>query len=272
MGFVIIFASIVLTLAAIGIRFQRGFIYQCGGDAVVPYDPTSFGLPTPSVRFQHPRMYFARNGAVRTVFFVAGNGASVQNSYWHLGRLYGVCNCNLVAIEKGCSSQQDMVSTVRDVIYTTIFRVGRIDHQTHQYYLMGVSLGSAVVMHAYDAMDAYERARITGIILDNPFTTLQEVVNHHVHQYFLHVPAWLILDVWDNRAIQLDDTAVLFLTAERDEIVPPHMSWELMRHTTNPRRGVRQVVLSGSLHGHAAAHPDYLPAIKAFFELKQIHE
>jgi pimeloyl-ACP methyl ester carboxylesterase len=257
MGFEIIVATIFVVLAAIGIHDQRTFIYRCG-DTLLPYGPESFGLPTPSFRYQSPHyMYFARDGASRTVIFVAGNGASVQNSYWHLGRLYGVCNCNIIAIEKGCVSQTEMVNRVRDNMARFLLDPERrID--LHPYYLMGVSLGSAVMMQVYGAMSLGERRRIAGIILDNPFTTLHEVINHHLHKYLLYVPSWLVLDKWDNRAVVLDKP-VLFLTAEKDEIVPPRMSLELMQQD-NFTNNFKQVVLSGSLHGHAAAHPDYLPA------------
>jgi fermentation-respiration switch protein FrsA (DUF1100 family) len=114
---------------------------------------------------------------------------------------------------------------------------------------MGVSLGTA------HAAFVTEDTHIHGIILENPFTSIPDIVP------FLGM---FVFDTWNiENALSFTSIPLLILTSEQDEIIPPYMSTTILNAYRGPKQ---QVILNGSLHGHAGAHPDYLPAVKAWLD------
>ncbi len=250
-GFLFRFAGFVALASIVVYNYQRALIYRCG-DAIVPYQPQNFGLPLPLHRLL-PNLHFSRAGAPCTIIFVPGNGASVHNAYWHISRLYALCD--VIAVEKGCYTQANMVEHLKLVVNDIL----SMRRHGHPIFVMGVSLGAAVVLQA---LKADHVPIMAGIILDNPFTSMVEVLHNH----YVYVPEWLLVDKWNNRGARIT-IPLLVLTSERDEIIPPRMSAEIVAYAN--ASATTHVVLSGALHGHAAAHPDYLPAIEAFVSKHQ---
>jgi len=130
---------------------------------------------------------------------------------------------------------------------------------------MGASLGTAFAILPYPYTWVDISSKISGVILENPFTSIAAVISPRYEAYIQKI---LFNPLWNNLDIMMyfrTITPVLFLTSERDEIVPPSMSTTLY-NAWNDAAKKTHVVLSGSLHGHASSHPDYLPAVVRFLE------
>lgn len=244
-------------------NYQHLYIYSCGDQTKTFLPASAFLLPEPRVCSTYGTHTFARPQSTRHVYYFHGNGGSVRDTYWHIGRLYSVCNCTIHALETPRCLYDKGVDQTQTVEHLTGAIRGTFRHGSNQStWIMGVSLGTAHALHTM----AWWLARnvVSGVVLENPFTSLPDMV-----PWWLAFLRPLLLDDWNSTRI-LDEWSyagpILFLTSEQDEIVPSHMSTTLMDvyRQRGWGRTAAQVLLKGSLHGHAGAHPDYLPAIASF--------
>ena len=251
--------------------FQNRLLYGCGS-VQQNLPPGAFGLPTPvslHEGFLHPGVLhaFERPGSDTVVYYLHGNGVRRENDYWRISQLYGVCNCSIYAVEiLNCAaptffgnSWHSIVRSLNDAFWVSL-------DSTKDNYVLAASLGTAHALTTYAYMKWGHQSTIRGIILENPFTTVGAVISSNAPRGLQSV----LFNRWDNKAgisHVHSDMPVLFLTSERDEIVPPSHSTQLYEACASTMK--RQVVLSGALHGHAASHPDYLPAIVEFMSLNK---
>jgi hypothetical protein len=243
--------------------FQNRIIYHCGGNGSASLPTSAYGLPAAEeVPILNGRLItFERPGTERVIYYFHGNGLRVASDYWRIGQLYAICNCSVKAVEyPDClnpgwfgHSEAENIAFAEEVLLTTLERAKK-------NYLLGASLGTAYVMAIYPNSWC---GIINGVILENPFTSVVDVIQH--------VPQWLLFNHWNNSARiswMNRGVPVLFLTSGSDEIVPPHMSTTLFEAWDAQPKGLKtQVILPGALHGHAASHPAYLPAIAKFLRL-----
>ena len=223
--------------------FQDGIIYTCGSVKQM-YHPSVFGLP--EIQYMNPTIFFEKLNANRTIYYFHGNGISAENTFWHVGRLYQICNCSIYIMDPIYCRKPKWVGYSQNTIINNFWKEVRYHiHLSHENIFMGVSLGTAHVLHIYWYLG------IKKIILENPFTSIDDLVP---------LPSWCIQTKWNNLDVVGIPPSTLILTSEKDEIVPPEMSKRLLNENT------KQVILSGANHGDAGAHPDYLPAIEAFLK------
>ena len=258
------FAFAVVALSIGARAFRDRYLNQCfdhDDDEINP--PFIFGLPSPTYTHNDGAIVFKHPNATLVLWWLHGRGTTVYQSYWHIGELYRACNCTVIAIlyPRHCTKDNLMERMASMDIYDPYIQL----NSTRVF--MGTSLGTAVLLasfpHLIQSVDA--------IILENPFTTIGESINHAMKStdeffipfsYIVRFLAWFIVDAWDSReAMRRNisaDVPALFITSEKDEIIPPYMSKQLMRP------GDTQVILPGSKHGHAAAHRLYVPTISNF--------
>lgn len=227
--------------------FQNRIIYSCGNTPQL-LSPVSFGLPIPEYS---ALTHFKRDNTELAIYYFHGNGINAENTWWHVGRLYSICNCSIFVVETiNCISPSFFGNSIASTLYwleKSIYpTLGRYKHNI----LFGVSLGTAHVSNIYHRHEKH----ISGIILENPFTSIDELT---------YIPNFMIFNNWDNRHFSTT-IPLLILTSEKDEIVPPSMSKDLCQ-----QNNCTHVILPGALHGHAGAHPYHLPAISNFL-LKKI--
>ena len=267
----------LLICALLVFVFQNHIIYNCGGGEWLMesqrHPPLAFGLPNPRAIRDNGELpagtitAFERPGSDTVIYYFHGNGRRMEHDYWRIGQLYGVCNCSIYAIEyPHCLETKLFGHSMHDYRMWLSRLLGVHLQAGKRNYLLGASLGTAFVISAYPYTWSIMSATISGVILENPFTTVAAVISP---SYATHVEAFL-LNSWDNSGVlSLFDTKVpvLFLTSEHDEITPPHMSTTLHDMWSAHSKKTR-VLLKGSLHGHAASHPDYLPAVVEFLKEK----
>jgi pimeloyl-ACP methyl ester carboxylesterase/predicted nucleic acid-binding Zn ribbon protein len=234
---------VVVVLVAILVCLQRPIVYHAS-ERFPMLPPSAFNLPEPKP-FENG-LLFTYPGAQVTLVHFHGNGGTVRGSFWHYGRLYNALGVNVAAIEycgygkQHTCNQRPTMERILEHARRSLESLGR---PSNVMVWLGASLGTAVATQL-----EYEK-HVDGLILENPFTSIADLV--------WPVPSWLIFDNW---AVRMTRVRTLFLTSENDEIVPPHMSQTLAGE--NPFS--TQVILKGCNHGDAPAHPDYLPTIKAF--------
>jgi pimeloyl-ACP methyl ester carboxylesterase len=233
--------------------FQDDIIYTCGSTRQT-HPPFAFGLP--EIQYMNPTIFFERLNANRTIYYFHGNGVSAENTFWHVGRLYQICNCSIYVMEPiNCRKPSWFGYSQRIIGYELWREVKYHLSRDHENIFMGVSLGTAHALYVFRYLGLYDQKSVVKIILENPFTMIQDL-------FRFKIPLWFLSTNWDN-VDMLDDgffwPHVLFLTSGEDEIVPPSMSKRLLS-LIKPK--AKQVILSGANHGDAGAHHDYLPAIE----------
>lgn len=244
---------------ALAISFQNRLMYNCGNTPQT-LPARAFGLPDAMDVGAGSLQAFWRNESDTVIYYFHGNGLRVENEYWRIAQLYVACNCTVMAVETPtCLAPtffgNSWLYIVRSLNNTMFYSMPA--HRNKRVFLLGASLGAAHALTAYASLRSRNQHLIAGIMLENPFTSVAALATP--------LPSFFIFNRWDNRA-EIEavprDVPVLFLISERDEIVPPNMSLELFKACQALRK--TRVILSGALHGHAASHPDYLPAIKEF--------
>lgn len=266
-GALLVYSAILCVLSIWA--FQNRLLYDCNRHHQA-LSPNVFGLPSP---IQDPDKGFLHSGtltlfpypnATLDIYFFHGNGMRVRDAYWHLGHLYKLCKCNIYAIEPiHCTHPSFFGNSWYAVTRTNKMVLWYMLNHKHTNVLMGVSQGTAHVLNAYPYLYGSHRKAIDGIILENPYTSTLGMLKHYLGDRLGEFVIHGMFQCWNNDigiTYVYTDVPVLFLTSEQDEIVPPYMSRQLADKC--PSRNQTHVVLEGALHGHAGAHPKYLPAIR----------
>lgn len=215
-------------------------------------------LPEPKVYTHYAQWYKAwsferpEGETNRVVHFFHGNGRHPLDHGWQLGELYVRCNCTLIAVAylRGGTDERQVDLTVSN--YLNQFVVGH-GNMKKDHYLYGVSLGAAAALKG----TRYVQPMLKGIILENPFTSLTDL---------LPAPLGLILyDKWDSLSLaecKKGTIQTLVLSSGKDEIVPPVQHVRILHAISWTNDHFQR--LEGANHGDAPAHPDYWPAVERF--------
>lgn len=247
-----------------GILFQNTLVYRCNRlKEHLPHG--AYLLPSPII---HRSVYkFEKDNVSPIIHLFLGNGASVNSSLWHIGQIYSACNCSIYAYESlVCMDDTEFLfgPSYSDFVKHVDFQLFTNLQPRRHNVLFGVSLGNAYILATY-----WNQNLISGIIFENPFTSIFDLIAFHVNYYVALIVKPFIRINWRNDVGIThvhSDIPVLFLTSGADEIAPPYMSSILMKKSHATR--IKQVILTDSLHGHASSHPLYQPAISEF--IKQI--
>jgi pimeloyl-ACP methyl ester carboxylesterase len=255
MGYFKTFFLLLLSIPPFIVIFQNKLLFSCSNTHQL-FLPQAFGLPT--AYYLNGRSVIFPKNSTRTLYYFHGNGASIQHVYWQIGQIYSVCDCTIVALE----DLECVDSTLLGHRWsfknekTVKLMIEKISKNTkHQNILMGSSLGTSYLLMAYQSLPNL----ISKIILENPPTSIPKILKY--------IPNFLFYEQWDNLDVIskiTKHTDTLFLTSEKDGIVPPVMSKELFERCSSKNK--KHVLLSGASHGDATAHPQFLPSIKEFLD------
>jgi uncharacterized protein len=143
---------------------------------------------------------------------------------------------------------------------------------------LGASITLCLLASRQDAQDAAVTAAVHGLVLENAFTSVPDMLRA------LYPQRWLpyrylgpfVRDRWDARAAAAARNfprgrRTMVLVSERDEVVPPAMGREIFDALQEGGEGVdtgrkvgRWVVLEGALHGWQ--YRDWSRAMAEYFE------
>ena len=260
----------LVALAALVVWHQRRFIYTRSTSSTSSsgyHVDAHYGLPRrfsdSSQDGQLQVTYYENPIAVERylakkpfdiLHYFPGNGRNVLDMRWHIGKIFAKCNCSIYGVDYiNEHTSRNTQEKFAAAAYKHLLQSNYSPFERH--WILGSSLGSAVVLQSYPHSWMFAQ----GIILENPFTTADELAPWPLQ--------YITMDKWNNtEEIKRLDSRIplLILTSEKDEIIPPGMSKSLLRSSRSIAK--RQVVLSGSNHGDAPSHPDYLPAVFGFME------
>ena len=154
--------------------------------------------------------------------------------------LYTRCGVNILLVEyrgyglsDGYPSEQGFYLDGEAAVKYLMNRTD-IDHQ--QIVLYGHSLGGAVATHIA-AMDSPWKSNISAVILENTFTSIQQIGAHifrNVLPFLSKLPAFLVRNRFESADKIMNIKApILFICGDKDEIVPHHMTIHLSELSTN---------------------------------------
>ena len=257
-----LFFNIILLLLAtawtLALMFPNKILYGCGRvKQVLP--SMAFNLPPPQYDANGMLTTFRNHHSNIFVWYFHGNGVKAENTWWHMGRLFGICNCTIRVVEYPMCDETTLVvgASLEDAIDRTIYLFINHLNKQGQNFVLATSLGTNIFLRSYKKMWKKDKDAIHGIILENPLTDVYEILWYHLKFPFANP--------FSAPELPILDKPVLILTSEADEIVPTYMSTQIFYMA--PAWCRKQVVLHGALHGHAGAHPDYLPAIEEFISV-----
>ncbi|RKP27569.1 Alpha/Beta hydrolase protein [Syncephalis pseudoplumigaleata] len=149
-------------------------------------------------------------------------------------------------------------------------------------FVYGHSLGGAVAVHlAVDAARHYRVSPIRGIILENTFTCMEDLVGAVYPRWmpYRHLARYCLYDRWDTlRAIRETGGALpptLLLAGSKDELVPSWMMQRIARtiETTVHSPPPIYHAFPHGLHENVFLQPGYSQAIARFIErtMTRIH-
>jgi alpha-beta hydrolase superfamily lysophospholipase len=128
---------------------------------------------------------------------------------------------------RGKSRLRDVELVANVIIGTVKVRNG----SDAPYFLLGHSLGSAVLLQAYQNLDTNGCA---GVILCNPFSSLKAWAIHHHH--LPKTFSFLMPTYYDNvKNIKLIPKPILIVTSHADAVNPPDEALEIYRAAHEPR-------------------------------------
>ncbi|KAH9954940.1 hypothetical protein BC827DRAFT_913897 [Russula dissimulans] len=145
---------------------------------------------------------------------------------------------------------------------------------------LGASIALCLLASRQDAQDAAVTAAVHGLVLENAFTSVPDMLRA------LYPQRWLpyrylgpfVRDRWDARAAAAARNfprgrRTMVLVSERDEVVPPAMGREIFDALQEGGEGVdtgrkvgRWVVLEGALHEDGWQYRDWSRAMAEYFE------
>lgn len=212
------------------------------------FTPRAYGLPEPVLVHYNRVWMFKRPNTTKVVHFFHGNGLHPFDELWRISILYDVCNCTVMLVGYLQGSTAEFV-----VEYETNYYLNQFVRGSGEHYLYGASFGTGAVLKGAKRCGTL----VKGIILENPFTSMVDFLPD-----WLKVLQLFVYDKWDSLSIaycKWDQVKSLVLSSEKDEIVPVWQHADIAYAL-----GGKLVKLSGALHGHAASHYDYWPAVKEF--------
>ena len=192
--------------------------------------PSEVGLPDPENVFLPMKdgikvnlwLFLQPNSKyVPTVIFFHGNAGNMSFRNENFKALYSQCEVNVLAVEYRGFGLSDGVpgqaSLISDAVEVFDWISAREEIDPTRLVVLGRSIGGAVAIHL-----AQKRPQIAGLILENTFTTVSELIDRLMPnlRYF----KFLLTNPWRNEDIVPSlSMPVLFLCSQKDEMIPEEM-------------------------------------------------
>ncbi|OLY82429.1 Protein bem46 [Smittium mucronatum] len=203
-----------------------------------------------------------------TLLYLHANAGNMGHRLPIAASLMSVLNCNILmlsyrgyGLSEGSPSepgiQKDLDATM-DFLQTNPVTKGT------KIVLYAQSIGGAV---AIDTAQRYEK-RISGMILENTFTSLPDVVSNIFPPIISLFVKPFLMDTWDSksRIARISSIPILFLSGLKDTLVPPsHMSALNKIAKTFDKRPVDFVGFENGNHNDTCSQPKYFTVIQTWW-------
>jgi len=163
-----------------------------------------------------------------TIIFFHGNAGNIAMRLEHALGFYKVVKANIFlvsyrgyGISEGKPSEEGLKIDAQTALD---YLCRREDLNRKKIFVFGGSIGGAVAIH----LAQQNQNRIAGLLLENTFTSLEEMVAVLVPILTPFTP--FLKSKWSNRlSISEIQIPILFISGRRDELVPSYMMDELYR-------------------------------------------
>jgi len=196
--------------------------------------------------------YFFYNKSKITIVYFHGNGSSMDHDLDIISNLCTIIECNVFYVEyRGYGPNRGFPNEVN------LIRDGEnvLEHIRHDdtisktnVYLFGTSLGGALVLQLLPKIQ--NDHHIKGIIIQNTFTTLPELVQLTYPNIMSYLFNMVKIEEWNN-VKNLDDfkgkrenLRWLLLSSEYDSIIPHKMMQEIVGLVEKTQKNPKKTVTS----------------------------
>eukprot|EP01100_Stratorugosa_tubuloviscum_P003763 TRINITY_DN190_c0_g3_i1.p1 TRINITY_DN190_c0_g3~~TRINITY_DN190_c0_g3_i1.p1 ORF type:complete len:296 (+),score=110.70 TRINITY_DN190_c0_g3_i1:162-1049(+) len=241
MNFLWYFGGTVLTLGTSFLAalyfFQEKLIYvpsfPPGSSGLLKYDetPRNYGLNNyldlytttqDKIKLHYWLILQSNSNNCPTILYFHGNAGNIAHRIPYAQMMYDKLKVNVVlatyrgyGVNKGSPSERGFKLDSQAVLDDLITR-SEIDNK--KILLFGTSIGGAVALN----LAATNPNKITGLILENTFTHLEDMID--VVFPILKKFKPFLRNKWPNRdLINTIDVPILFISGRADELVPPYM-------------------------------------------------
>jgi len=159
-----------------------------------------------------------------TVVMFHGNAGNIGSRIPYVERLYKWCDTNVLIVgyrgysySEGSPSEKGLQKDSLAVLDYAFSRKDILD--VNRIYILGSSIGGAVSIYG----QSQGQYKIAGLILENTFTTMAEVVDEVMPA--VKSVKWLLLgNYWNSiERIAKIKSPILFISGLEDEMLPPEM-------------------------------------------------
>lgn len=231
---------------------QNPECYQSPADLDLNYEPLEI-ITKDNVKLSGWFAYVNKKTARDrpTLIFFHGNSGNIGYCLGWMEAIYHELKANLVLVDyRGYGDSQGKPSEaglMHDARATLDYVVNQLPVDKSRIYLWGASMGGAVAIAlAAEEEDkcrksALDQPRIAGVVLENTFTALWEVVPTVTSIFARISPTffkYIMRSKWPSRyRIESIKLPILFLESRLDEIVPNYMS-QMLNALCDPRQRV----------------------------------
>lgn len=158
-----------------------------------------------------------------TIVFFHANAGNMGLRLHIMENFVKKLSCNVLAVEyRGYGNSEGTPSEgglENDADAAMLFLRNRQDINPHKIFIYGQSLGGAVAIRA----NVNHMHMVAGLIVENTFTSIPEMVDH-LMPLLRPLRPWILRLKWPSiDIIHRIDNPILFISALKDELVPPIM-------------------------------------------------
>ncbi|KAL6066747.1 bem46 protein, variant [Balamuthia mandrillaris] len=222
--------------------------------------PTQDGVKIQAYLFRH------RNAnEVPTILFCHGNAGNLSYRLYNISRLFSTAylGCNVMIISyrgygksEGSPSEKGLQ---RDAQAALDYLCSLPDIDPHKIVLFGRSLGGAVALH----LAAANEDKLAAVMVENTFTSIPDMID--VVMPWLSYFKMLCTNKWNSLQTVKDiSLPILFISGERDELVPPAMMTRLYDAAESSAKKKFLSFPQGQ-HMDTESQSEYYESIRAWF-------
>lgn len=208
----------------------------------------------------------AKNSKTPTIIYLHENAGNLGVRLPYIEELYKKVGCNILMVayrgysySEGSPSESGLKQDGHAIVQFALQLDDQLD--VNNIYLMGKSLSSAVATEVAST-GAYP---LRGLILENPFPSLQSLLKHHFPKLSVLSPVFLTCSFNASDPIASIPLPILFISAERDSLIPASLRDFTIERAEQAKDKVILEIRTESHGGTYQAEPQrYMKGIKDF--------
>ncbi|KAJ5066225.1 protein abhd13 [Anaeramoeba ignava] len=243
-----IFGFLIVVYIAVH-YFQSKFLYYPNtppNSREIFEDPSFYPMPskelwvTTSDNILLHCVLFIKSKNSPTMIYFHGNAGNIGHRFPMIEHIFRHLDINFFLVEYrgfGKSNGTPSESGLKKDSRAALKFLSETDLLTcHQFFVFGRSLGGAIAIDLVANTEKYKE-NIIALIVENTFTSVPEMAKHLLPftKYF----PFLVHIKWNSeKSIQKIEAPILFLSGQKDELIPPFMMRKLYLNAKNSRNPV----------------------------------